>query len=248
MCRSSGFFSPVTKSWKTALNNISEHGWNKGRARGKSSNKTRDNQSRCCSLTSLTISVSFGFPSRSGLRSLSPQRHPAACCVPGLRPALLTPPPGTTGLVQTWLCSKGEGAAEEGVRWQGTRFKAPQEQPAGSDEMPGAKGACACPRQGGRLCPWHCYRRGLIQAHPTQGGRSGMLWQRCSAGIGVEQPPPYQALMLLSHHCTRCRGCSREDMYQWQEISQLPRYDHKPHYLLNPYVIHLSIPDLFLLI
>lgn len=27
-----GFFLPVTKSWKTPLNNISEHGWNKGRA------------------------------------------------------------------------------------------------------------------------------------------------------------------------------------------------------------------------
>lgn len=28
------FFSPVTKSWKTPLNNISEHGWNKDRAWG----------------------------------------------------------------------------------------------------------------------------------------------------------------------------------------------------------------------
>lgn len=203
MCRSSGVFSPVTKSRKTPLNNISEHRWNKDRALGESSNKTRDNQSCCCSLTSLTISVWFGFPSRSGLCSLSPQEHPAASCVLlGLCPAPLTPPPGTAGFVQSWLCSKGEGAAEVGLRWQGTRFKAPWEQPTESDGMPGAKGACPCTRQGGRLCLWHCYAKGLIQAHPTQGGHSGMLQQRCPARIGLEQPPPYRALMLLSHRCT----------------------------------------------
>lgn len=71
------FFSPVTKNWKTLLNNISEHGRNKDRAQGKSSNKTRDNQSCCCSLTSLTISGSFGFPSRSHFHLPSPQQPPA---------------------------------------------------------------------------------------------------------------------------------------------------------------------------
>lgn len=38
------------------------------------------------------------------------------------------------------------------------------------------------------------------------------------------QPPPYQALPLLSHH------------------------NHEPHYLLNPYVIRLPNPNLVLLI
>lgn len=91
-CAGVRFFPPVTESWKTPLNNISKHSWNKDRARGESGNKTRDNQSCCCSLTSLV-----GGPDPQAKHA----RPPAACPVLGLRSALLTP--------QHWsrLCSQG---------------------------------------------------------------------------------------------------------------------------------------------
>lgn len=67
------FFPPVTKSWKTPLNNISKHSWNKDRAQGESSNKPRDNQSCCCSLTSPT-----GGPDSPGEAHSGPSSFPHA--------------------------------------------------------------------------------------------------------------------------------------------------------------------------
>ena len=150
------FFSPpVTKSWKTLLNNISEHGWNKDRAQRESSHKTRDNQSCCCSFTSLPKAVSFGFPSWSGLCSLSPQQPPArqGCAQPRS--------PHCRGRQDLARASSArQGKELQGLRQKRSGLKALQEQPAGLDGMPGAKGACTGTRQGGRLRLRHCCRRG----------------------------------------------------------------------------------------
>lgn len=67
------FFPPVTKSWKTPLNNISKHSWNKDRAQGESGNRPRDNQSCCCSLTSPT-----GGPDSPGEAHSGPSSFPHA--------------------------------------------------------------------------------------------------------------------------------------------------------------------------
>lgn len=96
------------------------------------------------------------------------------------------------------------------------------------------RGTCKCIRQGGRLCLWHCHRRGLIQAHPTQGCSS------CEALLGsVWSSPllakPWHSSPIPTELSTRRGRRSREITDQQQEISHLPRYDHKPHYLLNPY-------------
>ena len=142
-----GCSSIVVVKWK--------HRWNKDRAQRESSHKTRDNQSCCCSFTSLPKAVSFGFPSWSGLCSLSPQQPPArqGCAQPRS--------PHCRGRQDLARASSArQGKELQGLRQKRSGLKALQEQPAGLDGMPGAKGACTGTRQGGRLRLRHCCRRG----------------------------------------------------------------------------------------
>lgn len=165
-CAGVRFFPPVTESWKTPLNNISKHSWNKDRARGESGNKTRDNQSCCCSLTSLM----GGLNSQAKLT-----RPPAACPVLGLRSALLTPQlgaalepapvPGAAG--QVWVGqSRLEQVGYQEPGWGKARGK------------PGAKWAHACTRQGGRHCCRNtgtCYHQGCSSRDALHGAAHSQL-------------------------------------------------------------------------
>lgn len=136
-----GFFPHVTKSWKTPLNNISEHSWNKDRAQGESGNKTRDNQSCCCSLTSPT-----GGPDSPGEAYSGPSSFPLARSVPGLFRSQL----------------QGRAWGQREPDW--TRHIARSTARGKAGGKPGAKWARARTRQGGRQ---RC-GKGLAQAHPTR--------------------------------------------------------------------------------
>lgn len=100
------FFLPVTKSWKTPLNNISEHRWNKDRAWWE------EEQLKPEIIAIAAASHHLQSPSLSDF----PVGLVSACSAP------LSFAPGLQGLAL--LGSKGEEDAEDSLRQQGTGLKA----------------------------------------------------------------------------------------------------------------------------